>query len=269
MARGALHDPSVEMIRLCLCLVLVIMGGVAAPAVAAPGSCPDPTVSLIQASAECEWAYAEYQSVTSAATDHVWTTDRVCEVGSAARCDEFLSCTRDGVTAWMHQIYMDGIPVGQVCIPEAEEEIDVGRAAVRAFKRMNWPASDLVVQPPGGKTLVNFETNFYTLDDMPISQEVRIAGRQVAIRAVPTTYTFHFGDETSARTSSPGRPHPHLDVTHVYAQTGKVAVRLDTTYTGEYRIGRGEWVAIAETLTVRGADQDLQIVEALPQLVLQ
>lgn len=257
------------MIRLCLCLVLVIGGCFAAPAVAAPGSCPDPTVSLIQVSAECEWAYAEYQSITSAATDHVWTTERVCEVGSAALCDEFLSCTRDGVTAWMHQIYMDGIPVGQVCIPEAEEEIDVGRAATRAFKRMSWPSSELVVQPPGGKTLVNFETNFYTLDKEPISQEVRIAGRRVTILAVPTTYTFHFGDETSTTTSSPGRPHPNLDVTHVYQHTGKVAVRLDTTYSGEYRIGDGEWVAIPDTLTVLGTAQDLQIVEALPQLVLE
>ena len=44
---------------------------------------------------------------------------------------------------------------------------------------------------------------------------------------------------------------------------------MDTTYAGEYRIGQGEWTSIPDTLTVEGAGQDLEIVEALPQLVLE
>ena len=218
--------------------------------------------------AECQWTYADYTVSAGSGDGHTWVVSIQC--GNGGICTEHVECNENGETGFVHDVYMDGTDVGDVCVPADEvNEVNIAQLIIREFKRIRWPASDLVVQPPGGKTLVNFETNFYTLDNMPISQEVRIAGRQVAIRALPTTYSFHFGDETSTRTSSPGRPHPHLDVTHVYAQTGKVAVRLDTTYTGEYRIGDGGWVAIAETLTVRGADQDLQIVEALPQLVLQ
>lgn len=255
-----------------VCVLMVIAGMVyvsSAYAQAAKGGCPDPTVSLIQAEAECEWEYVEYQALIANSPTHIWTTTRVCEVGSAALCDVFLSCTRDGVTAWMNQILMDGIPVGQVCIPEKDEEVDVGAMAIREFKRIRWPKSHLVVQPPNGKTLVNFETNFFTLDKRSIDQTVTLVERQVEIRATPTSYTFDFGDGTSTTTASPGRPHPDLDITHVYEDLGTVEVRLDTTYTGEYRIGDGDWVAIPDTVTVAGATQDLEILEAVPQLVLR
>ena len=126
-----------------------------------------------------------------------------------------------------------------------------------------------MVQPPGGKTLVNFETNFYTLNNQPILKSVTVAGQRVEIRAIPTSYTFHFGDDTRMTTASPGRPHPNLDVTHVYDEAGAVSVRLDTTYGGEYRIGDSDWAPIAESLTVGGANQGLEVVEAVPQLVLE
>ncbi|MDZ5660674.1 hypothetical protein SFC79_02760 [Nocardioides sp. S-58] len=170
----------------------------------------------------------------------------------------------------MHDVYMDGTDVGDVCVPAEEvDEVNITQLIIREFKSIKWPASRLVVQPPGGKTLVNFETNFYTLDNAAITQVRTIAQQGVSIRAVPTSYTFQFGDGSSTTTASPGRPHPDLDVTHVYTQKATVAVSLDTTYTGEYRIGDGDWVAIPETLTVAGAASDLQIVEALPQLVLR
>ena len=35
------------------------------------------------------------------------------------------------------------------------DEVNIARLIVREFKRISWPVSDLVVQPPGGKTLVN------------------------------------------------------------------------------------------------------------------
>ena len=96
-----------------------------------------------------------------------------------------------------------------------------------------------------------------------------LAGRQVEIRATPVTYTFKFGDGTSLDSATPGRPHPDLDVTHVYARLNDVTVSLDTTYSGEYRIGDGAWTPIDATLTVAGPGQDLEVVEALPQLVLR
>lgn len=254
------------MLGVFIVVASVIVG---APAGADPGECPDPTASLVQVDATCEWTYVTYQSTTSSSTTHVWTTEKVCEVGSAAVCAVFLSCTKDGVTAWMHQIFMNGVPVGQVCIPEDEEEVDVGGLVIREFKRIGWPKSQLVVQPPGGKTLVNFKTNFYTLNTQAISRHVTVATRKVTIEAFPVSYVFRFGDGSNLGTSSPGRPYPSLDVTHVYQRTGKVGVRVDTTYTGRYRIGDGDWVDIEETFTVPGDGQALRILEAVPQLVLE
>ena len=165
---------------------------------------------------------------------------------------------------------MDGTDVGDVCVPGKDvDEVNIGKLIIREFKKIIWPASDLVVQPPGGRTLVNFETNFYTEDDVSISRPITVADQAVAIRATPSTYTFNFGDGTSTASATAGRPHPNLDITHVYAQVGQVAVRLDTTYSGEYRIGDGDWVPIAETVTVAGPAQDPEIVEAIPQLVLE
>lgn len=238
----------------------------AQPSAADPGSCIQ--VGLDGVKATCVWTYADYSASASSGDGHTWVVAIQC--GNGGICTEHVECNENGETGFVHDVYMDGNDVGDVCVPGDEvKEVDLAKLIIREFKRIAWPASDLVVQPPGGKTLVNFETNFYTLDEQPISQEVTLANQQVAIRAVPTTYTFIFGDGTSTSTASPGRPHPNLDVTHTYLQTGKVAVSLDTTYTGEYRIGGGAWVAIPDTLTVPGAAQDLAIVEAIPQLVLR
>ena len=225
-------------------------------------------VGWSQVSADCGWSYADYVETTGAGDGHTWVVAIQC--GNGGICTEYVECNENGETGFVHDVYMDGNDVGDVCVPGDEvKEVDLAKLIIREFKRIAWPGSDLVVQPPGGKTLVNFETNFYTLDEQPISQEVTVANQQVVIRVVPTTYTFIFGDGTSTSSASPGRPHPNLDVTHPYAQTGTVAVSLDTTYTGEYRIGGGAWVAIPETLTVPGAAQNLSIVEAVPQLVLR
>ncbi len=64
-----------------------------------------------------------------------------------------------------------------------------------AFERLAWPASDLVVQPPNGKTLVNFDTNFYTTNAHPTTRTVTLLGQQVTIEATPTEYTWHFGSD--------------------------------------------------------------------------
>ena len=134
---------------------------------------------------------------------------------------------------------------------DAVQQVDLAKLIIRQFKRIAWPSSKLVVQPRGGRTLVNFETNFYTPDHRSIDQSVTVAGQSVVIRAVPVSYAYLFGDGDSTTTASPGSPHPDLEITHAYARTGGVVVRVDTTYAGEYRIGQGEWTSIPDTLTVR------------------
>ena len=252
-------------------LALVVVLGSMASSGVAPASASDPScvqVTWQAAAADCAWTYSEYQTSSSSGDGHTWVVTIQC--GNGGICVEHVECVENGQAGFVHDVFMDGTDVGDVCVPENEvNETNIAQLIIRQFKNIRWPDSNLVVQPPDGKTLVNFKTNFYTLDKTPIDQSVTVANRQVVIRAIPTTYTFHFGDGSVTRTASPGQPHPNLDVTHVYERVGKVAVRLDTTYSGEYRIGDGAWVAIPDTLTVPGEEQDLEILEALPQLVLE
>lgn len=246
---------------LATCLLAIVHS----PAQADP-SCI--AVGWEQADADCQWSYSDYSASASSDDGHTWVVSIQCSNGGI--CNDHVECNEGGEEGYVHDVYMDGTDVGDVCVPMDDvQEVDIAKLIVREFKRISWPASELIVQPPRGKTLVNFETNFYTLDAEPVTQELTIATQKVTIRAVRSAYTFHFGDGTSTQSSTPGRPHPNLDITHVYKHTGDVAVSLDVTYAGEYRIGSGAWTPIPDTLTVAGAPQDLEIVEALPQLVLR
>lgn len=225
-------------------------------------------VGILGANSTCAWTYAEYMETSGSDDGRTWVIAIQC--GNGGICAEHVECVENGETGFMHDVYMDGTDVGDVCVPEdAMQEVDLVKLIIREFKRMDWPASRLIVQPKGGKTLVNFKTNFYTPDHRLIDREVTLARQQVTIRAIPVSYTYHFGDGTSTTTASPGSPHPDLEITHEYAQVDEVAVQVDTTYAGEFQIGDGDWTSIPETLTVAGAAQELEVVEALPQLVLR
>lgn len=248
---------------------LLIVGAccvVATPPSAAANPCVG--VGWWQVDADCPMAWSDYTASASSGDGHTWVVSIQCANGGI--CAEHVECVENGQPGFMHDVYMDGDDVGDVCVPQGEiDRASIAQLVIREFKRTSWPKSDLRVQPPGGQTLVNFETNFFTPDHRSIEKTVAVAGQQVDIRATPTTYTFHFGDEAVTTTASPGRPYPSLDVTHVYDSLGTVEVSLDTTYSGEYRIGDGDWTAIPDTLTVAGGVQELEILEALPQLVLR
>lgn len=249
-------------------MISMVMASLLGAQVAANAASDCITVGWESADAECSWTYADYTASASSGDDHTWVVSIQC--GNGGICVEQVECNENGQTGFVHDVYMDGTDVGDVCVPEEEVgEVNIAQLIIREFKRISWPESRLVVEPPNGKTLVNLETNFYTTDDAVVVNDVSIANQQVTIEAFPTTYTFNFGDGTSTSTASPGTPYPGLDVAHTYARTGDVSVSLDTTYSGRYRIGGGGWVNIPETLTVPGAAQNLEVVEALPQLVLQ
>jgi hypothetical protein len=236
------------------------------PAAADPGSCIQ--VGLDGVNAECSWTYADYSASSSSGDGHTWVVTIQC--GNGGICVEHVECVENGEEGYIHDVFMDGTDVGDVCVPDnAVQEVDIRQLAIREFKRLDWPSSELTVQPPGGETLVNLETIFYTTNSAPTSRTVTLAGRSVTIEATPTSYAWHFGDGTIETTTSPGHPHPDHDVFHVYASTGEVAASVSTTYAGRFRIGNGDWQQIPDTLTVDGAPVGLTILEARPQLVLR
>ena len=124
------------------------------------------------------------------------------------------------------------------------------------------------MQPPKGRTLVNFDTNFYTTNTPPTTRTVTLIGQPVTIEATPTQYRWHFGDGTGdLTTTDPGAAYPDLRVTHRYLRVGGVAPSLDTTYVGRYRVGNGPWRAIPPPSPSPASPSALQVVSATPHLV--
>ena len=163
------------------------------------------------------------------------------------------------------------VPWGTVCLDnDTADEFDVitpGKV-FKEMQKMTWPEAEMVIQPPDGRTLVNFETNFLTTTTEPTSQSIQLLGHGVEIEATPVNYLWHFGDGASQEGSDPGAEYPDLRITHVYEKAGvTVSPSVDVTYQGRYRVDGGEWVPIPDTLTVAGTSVDLQVLSATPHLV--
>jgi hypothetical protein len=133
------------------------------------------------------------------------------------------------------------------------------------IRRIGLPTLQTHTQPEG-KTLVNFDTIFYT-DPRPFTATVTLLGQQVDITAEPTSYTWHHGDGTSATTRTPGAPYPSREITHRYSRADTtVRPSLDVTYSARFRVGDGSWQSIDEPVTMTGPATTLRVTEATPVL---
>lgn len=135
-----------------------------------------------------------------------------------------------------------------------------------AFREVGLPAAELEIQPPHGRTLVNFDTNFFTRQG-PFSRTVTLLGRRVDLQISPSSYTWHFGDGTVLTTQSPGSAYPDLEVTHRYLRKGGVAPRVDVTYAATYAVDGGPQQPVPGSVTIPGAAEQLRVVTARPLLV--
>lgn len=133
------------------------------------------------------------------------------------------------------------------------------------IRRIGLPTLEALTQPEG-KTLINFDTIFYT-EARPFTATVRLLGRQVEVEARPSAYAWHHGDGEVTRTVVPGAPYPAKDVTYRYTDAGTtVRPRVDVTYTARFRVNGGAWQDIDETVTITGPEGTLRVAEAAPAL---
>jgi hypothetical protein len=233
-------------------------------------------VELGQAGSGCVKSGGETNGYIASHSDHTYSIRPACDIGGAALCAEPGRCNIEGHEGHLFNVYEDGNPEPldwQACLTDQE----AGRlggitpgAVQHAFERLAWPASPLVVQPPKGRTLVNFDTNFYTTNTHPTTQTVTLIGQAVTIEATPTQYRWHFDSDATdgdLTTADPGAAYPDLRVTYRYLRVGAVRPSVDTTYAGRYRVGNGPWRTIPDTLTVPGSPVDLEVVSATPHLV--
>jgi len=225
------------------------------------------------ASAQCVKSGAETSAYIAGHSGHTYSIRPACAIGGHALCADPATCHVEGHDGLLFNVYQDADPDPldwQACLTEQEAQHLGGLTpglVLRAFRRLSWPSSDLVVQPPHGRTLVNFDTNVFTTNTRPTTRVVTLLGQRVTIEATPTQYVWHFGDTEQLTTSDPGAPYPDLRITHRYLRVGNVRPSVDTTYAGRYRVGDGAWQTIPDTLTVPGVAVDLEVLSATPHLV--
>ncbi|WP_369370321.1 hypothetical protein AB1046_16190 [Promicromonospora sp. Populi] len=154
------------------------------------------------------------------------------------------------------------------CLAEQRQQIDIPAAAARAFQEMQITPSEVIVQPPNGWTLVNVDTIAYT-DRDPRTISTELFGIPVDIKAVPSSYSWDFGDDSAPlATTDPGAPYPAHTIAHAYAKTGVATISLTTTWHGQFRLaGDPTWRDVPGEATTVSSSDSLEILEARARLV--
>ena len=150
--------------------------------------------------------------------------------------------------------------------PEDVEDVITPGLVASAMQQIPLPPSELQVQPANGRTLVNFETNFFT-DAAPFDRTVTLLGQQVELHIVPAAFGWRFGDGETLASEDAGAPYPDLRITHDYQRKGRVSPAVDTTYTATYRVNGGPWADVPGSVTIPGVPVGLEVLTATPVLV--
>lgn len=171
------------------------------------------------------------------------------------------------------------VNVGSTCfaaqVPGAAPTVTL--AMLRdAMHNTPWATASISTQPVGDVTLVGLKTFYrvnwssqgYEPGEVEAIDPARMLGRRVEIRPKVDHFTYVFGDgATFGPTRSPGGVYPNGDITHAYPKTGSYAVRVDTTFTADFRVDGGPWTAIPETVTVTGPVTTVTVKAARAVLV--
>jgi hypothetical protein len=198
-----------------------------------------------------------------------WVTTVVCEATSQGGCVRQKRCPNGKGMTLTYWETTDGqrLDSHDNCSDRPPPSLGPTQADIfRAFKQIPLPESVLNIQPPGGATLVNFDTNFFTVAK-PFEPTVSLLGHQVHFRIRPSSFTWHYGDGHDETTAKPGAAYPALDVTHRYLNKGTVTPSVDTVWEADYQVDGGGWAPVNGTVTKAGAAQRLTIKSATPVLV--
>ena len=229
---------------------------------------------LITAAATCEYTGKSLQEKANTEPDAVYTVFQACFNGTDGQPEP---CTTRASARWtappvtIYAVLRNGMYVGTACLTAGDSKVFTPPIAVvvaRRFKDLDWPQSTLSVEPRDGRTLVNFETIFYTTNNQPTSKSVELAGaagRDPGNPDRPTPGT----SGTDRASPRPARASPTPIRTSCTPTSASIPSSRAWTplYSGRFRVNGGEWEDIDETVTVAGESVDLEILEATPELV--
>ncbi len=169
--------------------------------------------------------------------------------------------------------------VGSTCfadqVPGASPTLSMGRV-IDAFHLTPWATATVVTQPEGNTTLVNlpvyarisWSVQGYQPGEIDTLDPARMVGFNVQIRPRVDHYTYVWGDGTTTGPSrSDGGVWPTGDITHSYPSPGTYQARVDTTFTGDFRINGGPWTQIPDTVTITGPTTTITVHAAKAVLV--
>ncbi len=169
--------------------------------------------------------------------------------------------------------------VGSTCfadqVPGASPTLSMGRI-IDAFHLTPWATATVVTQPEGNTTLVNlpvyarisWSVQGYQPGEVDTLDPASMFGLTVQIRPKVDHYTYVWGDGTTTGPSrSDGGVWPTGDITHSYPSPGTYQARVDTTFTGDFRINGGPWTQIPDTVTITGPTTTITVHAARAVLV--
>jgi hypothetical protein len=177
----------------------------------------------------------------------------------------------DSTAAWQY--------VGSTCfadqVPGASPTLSMARI-IDAFHLTPWATATVVTQPEGNTTLVtlpvfariSWSVQGYQPGEVDTLDPAGMFGLTVQIRPKVDHYTYVWGDGTTTGPSrSDGGVWPTGDITHSYPTPGTYQVRVDTTFTGDFRVNGGPWTQIPDTVTITGPTTTVTVHTAKAVLV--
>ena len=143
---------------------------------------------------------------------------------------------------------------------------------LRAFQRIPLPESEVVIQPPGGETLVNLDTIFSTEAD-GFTRTIGLLGHRVDLDITPAEFRWVNGDGTEQVTDWAGKPWRrgaplHEFITHRYEDADHGPCGRGWTRRGRRSTAStaAPWQDVGGTVTITGDPFDLAVLSAEPHL---
>jgi hypothetical protein len=158
-------------------------------------------------------------------------------------------------------------PAETACMPSAAaNRPEITPALVlNAFRRIPLPRLVTHIQP-ADKTLINFDTIFYTAAH-PFGRTVTLLGQRVHLAIRPSTFRWVHGDGTATTTTTGGAPYPAKIVTYRYQHAHTtVRAHVEVTWSARFSVNGSAMRPVPGTVTTVGPATPLRVAEASPAL---